>query len=70
MFLSYYSVNFKETLHPYGMRVETHGRVEKGFRLSRTKIEYMMCDFTATRYEGGDVSLDGQWWLRRILFGI
>ena len=32
----------------------------KGFRLSRTKIEYMMCDFSATRHEGGDVSLDGQ----------
>ena len=32
----------------------------KGFRLSRTKTEYMMCDFSATRHEGGDVSLDGQ----------
>ncbi|KAG2594016.1 hypothetical protein PVAP13_5NG613003 [Panicum virgatum] len=32
----------------------------KGFILSRTKSEYMMCDFSATRYEGGDVSLDGQ----------
>ncbi|KAG2481630.1 hypothetical protein PVAP13_J032190 [Panicum virgatum] len=32
----------------------------KGFRLSRTKIEYMMCDFSATRHEGGDVSLDRQ----------
>ena len=31
----------------------------KGFRLSRTKTEYMMCDFSATRHEGGDVSLDG-----------
>ena len=30
------------------------------FRLSRTKTEYMMCDFSATRHEGGDVSLDGQ----------
>ena len=30
----------------------------KGFRLSRTKTEYMMCDFSATRHEGGDVSLD------------
>ena len=32
----------------------------KGFRLSRTKIEYMMCDFSTTMHEGGDVSLDGQ----------
>ena len=24
----------------------------KGFRLSRTKTEYMMCDFSATRHEG------------------
>ena len=32
----------------------------KGFRLSRTKTEYMMCDFSATMHEGGDVSLDGQ----------
>ncbi|KAG2559730.1 hypothetical protein PVAP13_8KG003240 [Panicum virgatum] len=32
----------------------------KGFRLSRTKTEYMMCDFSATRHEGRDVSLDGQ----------
>ena len=32
----------------------------KGFRLSRTKTEYMMCDFSATTHEGGDVSLDGQ----------
>ncbi|KAG2603998.1 hypothetical protein PVAP13_4NG035150 [Panicum virgatum] len=32
----------------------------KWFRLSRTKTEYMMCDFSATRHEGGDVSLDGQ----------
>jgi len=32
----------------------------KGFRLSRAKTEYMMCDFSASRHEGGDVSLDGQ----------
>jgi hypothetical protein len=31
----------------------------KGFKLSRTKTEYMRCDFSATRHEG-DVSLDGQ----------
>ena len=32
----------------------------KGFSFSRTQIEYMMCDFSATMDEGGDVSLDGQ----------
>ncbi|KAG2634251.1 hypothetical protein PVAP13_2NG197403 [Panicum virgatum] len=32
----------------------------KGFRLSRTKTKYMMCDFSASRHEGGDVSLNGQ----------
>ncbi|KAG2602019.1 hypothetical protein PVAP13_5KG646507 [Panicum virgatum] len=32
----------------------------KGFRLSRTKTEYMMCAFSAIMHEGGDVSLDGQ----------
>ncbi|KAG2610349.1 hypothetical protein PVAP13_4KG186333 [Panicum virgatum] len=32
----------------------------KGFKLSRTKTEYMMCDFSATMHEGGDDSLDGQ----------
>uniref|UniRef100_A0A8R7VFQ2 Reverse transcriptase domain-containing protein n=1 Tax=Triticum urartu TaxID=4572 RepID=A0A8R7VFQ2_TRIUA len=32
----------------------------KGFRLSRTKIEYMMCGFSATRCEEEEVSLDGQ----------
>jgi hypothetical protein len=32
----------------------------KGFRLSRTKTEYMRCNFSATRHEEGDVSLDGQ----------
>ena len=32
----------------------------KGFRLSGTKTEYMMCDFSATMHEGGDVSLNGQ----------
>ena len=28
--------------------------------LDMSKTEYMMCDFSATRHEGGDVSLDGQ----------
>ena len=32
----------------------------KWFRLSRTKTEYIMCDFSATRHEDRDVSLDGQ----------
>ena len=32
----------------------------KGFRLSRTKTEYMRCSFGATSPEEGDVSLDGQ----------
>lgn len=32
----------------------------KGFRLSRTKTEYMKCDFSSDRLEDGDVCLDGQ----------
>jgi hypothetical protein len=32
----------------------------KGFMLSRSKIEYMKCDFSATTQEEGDVRLDGQ----------
>ncbi|XP_071680080.1 uncharacterized protein [Lolium perenne] len=32
----------------------------KGFRLSRTKTEYMMCGFSTTRHEEEEVSLDGQ----------
>jgi hypothetical protein len=32
----------------------------KGFRLSRSKIEYMKCDFSATMQEEGGVRLDGQ----------
>ena len=32
----------------------------KGFRLSRTKTEYMRCSFSATRHEEGEVSLGGQ----------
>jgi hypothetical protein len=37
-----------------------HTLESRGFRLSRTKTEYMMCDFSPTRYEDGDVSLEGQ----------
>jgi hypothetical protein len=32
----------------------------KCFRLSRSKTEYMKCDFSATTQEEGDVILDGQ----------
>jgi hypothetical protein len=32
----------------------------KGFRLNRSKTEYMKCDFSATTWEEGDVRLDGQ----------
>jgi hypothetical protein len=32
----------------------------KGFRLSRSKIEYMKCNFGATTQEEEDVRLDGQ----------
>jgi hypothetical protein len=32
----------------------------KDFRLSRSKTEYMKCDFRATTQEEGDVRLDGQ----------
>jgi hypothetical protein len=32
----------------------------KGFRLSRSKMVYMKCDFSATTQEEGDVRLDDQ----------
>jgi hypothetical protein len=32
----------------------------KCFRLSRSKTEYMNCDFSATTQEEGNVRLDGQ----------
>jgi hypothetical protein len=32
----------------------------KDFRLTRSKIEYMKCDFSATTQEEGDVRLDSQ----------
>jgi hypothetical protein len=32
----------------------------KSFRLSRSKMEYMKCDFSATTQEEGDVRLDSQ----------
>jgi hypothetical protein len=37
-----------------------HMLESKGFRLSRTKTKYMRCDFSVTRHDEGDVSLDGQ----------
>jgi hypothetical protein len=41
-------------------RIWRHALESKGFRLSRTKTEYMSCDFSVTRHEEGDISLDGQ----------
>ena len=32
----------------------------RGFGHSRTKTEYMMCEFSATRHEEEEVSLEGQ----------
>ena len=32
----------------------------KGFRLSRTKTEYMRCDFGTSTREEEDISLEGQ----------
>ena len=32
----------------------------KGFRLNRTKTEYMRCDFGMTTYEEGYISLESQ----------
>jgi hypothetical protein len=40
----------------------------KYFRLSRSKIEYMKCDFSATTQEEGDVRLDGQVVLKKDTF--
>ncbi|PUZ74593.1 hypothetical protein GQ55_1G077500 [Panicum hallii var. hallii] len=37
-----------------------HTLESRGFRLSRTKTEYMMCNFSPTMHEDGDVSLEGQ----------
>jgi hypothetical protein len=53
----------KKDMNLGGLLVLPFGRhtlESKGFRLSRTKTEYMRCDFSATRHEEGDVSLDGQ----------
>jgi hypothetical protein len=40
----------------------------KGFRLSRSKIEYMQCDFSANIQEKGDVRLDDQVVLKKDTF--
>ena len=40
----------------------------KGFRLSRTKTEYMRCDFGTTIREEEDISLEGQVVLRKDTF--
>jgi hypothetical protein len=40
----------------------------KVFRLSRSKTEYMKCDFSATTQEEGDVRLDGQVVLKKDTF--
>ena len=40
----------------------------KGFRLSRTKTEYMRCGFSTSRHEEEEVSLDGQVVPRKDIF--
>ena len=40
----------------------------KGFRLSRTKTEYMRCDFGATTWEEEDISLEAQVVPRKDIF--
>ena len=42
------------------LEVWRHTLESKGFRLSRTKTEYMSCDFSTSGHEDGDVSLSGQ----------
>lgn len=42
--------------------------MSKGFRLSRTKTEYMRCDFSSVRCDEGDVSLDGHIVPKRDIF--
>ncbi|XP_078151892.1 uncharacterized protein LOC144547176 [Carex rostrata] len=37
-----------------------HTLESKGFRLSRTKTEYMRCEFSVVRSDDGDVTLAGQ----------
>lgn len=42
------------------LKLWRHDLESMGFRLSRSKTEYMRCDFSATAVEEGDVRLDGQ----------
>jgi hypothetical protein len=42
------------------LELRRHTLEAKGFRLSRCKTKYMMCDVSATTQEEGDVRLDGQ----------
>ncbi|PUZ75050.1 hypothetical protein GQ55_1G117000 [Panicum hallii var. hallii] len=42
------------------LKLWRHTLESRGFRRSRTKTEYMMCDFSPTRHDDGDVSLEGQ----------
>ena len=72
MFLLWIFTKLNESRAGVNRKLELWRRTleSKGFKLSRTKTKYMMCEFSATRHEGGDVSLDGKWWSRRIFFGI
>jgi hypothetical protein len=40
----------------------------KGLRLSRSKTEYMKCDFSATTQKEGDVRLDNQMVPKKYIF--
>jgi hypothetical protein len=40
----------------------------KSFRLSRSKTEYIKCDFSATTQEEGDVRLMVRWYPRKTPF--
>jgi hypothetical protein len=40
----------------------------KGFRLSRSKMEYMKCDFSATTQEEWDARLMVRWYPRKTTF--
>jgi hypothetical protein len=42
----------------------------KGFRLSRSKMEYMKCDFSATTQEEGMLDSMVRWYPRKTFFAI
>jgi hypothetical protein len=46
-------------LYNYWLELWRQTLESKGFRISRTKTEYMRCDFGTTISEDGDVSLGG-----------